>query len=199
MKEATVPFVRQYAESLPAAYPADLEEEILLPSGEALWIRPVVPGDAPILASEFSAADDDTLHARFFTASFDLTHERLRYLTELDYTTHLALAVMTAAGDRSEGVAIGRYAARTATDVEGAIVVKRRFRCRGIAGVLMDRLASAADRAGYITMSASYLADNAAAAGLLAGLGFTGGALHDGVVVDASRRLTNDPAPVGIV
>ena len=198
-QEAIVPHIKQYPGSTPADYPTHLEREFRLPSGEVLWMRPIVPADAEILAAEFAAADDDTVYSRFFTPSFDLTEDRLRYLTELDYKTHLALAITTIGGDGSEGVAIGRYAARTATDVEGAVVVKPAYRRLGIARILVDQLVAAAAGVGYNTMSASYLADNAAAARLLDRIGFTGGVLEDGIVVDATRRLTGDPATVGSV
>lgn len=189
--------MNQYPDSPPVGYPAWLEQEIRLPHGQLLWVRPIVPGDAEILAEEFSAADDATLYARFFTRSFDLTKERLRYLTEIDYTTHLALAVMRIGGEEPDGVAIGRYAARTATDVEAAVVVKPRYRRLGIARILVELLAAAAATAGYSTMSASYLADNAGADRLLERMGFSGGSMENGVVVDASRRLAADPATIG--
>jgi acetyltransferase len=192
-----VAFMKQYPALPPAGYPVDLEGEIRLASGGTLWARPVVPEDASILAAEFAAADEDTLYARFFSRSFDLTEERLRYLTELDYTTHLALAVMTREGDESEGVAIGRYAARSPTDVEAAIVVKPEYRRLGIARILIERLAAAAQAAGCSTMAASYLADNAAAARLLGRTGFSGGTLDGGATVEVSRRLSGDPATIG--
>ena len=194
-----MPHVRQYPDSPPSNYPAELEQELRLPSGAVLWIRPIVPADAEILAAEFAAADDDTRYFRFFTPSFDLTQDRLRYLTELDYKSHLALAVTTIRGSESTGVAIGRYAARSDTDVEGAIVVKPEYRRIGIAHILVEQLVAAAASAGYDTMSASYLADNAAAGRLLNSMGFHGGVLEDGIVADATRRLTGDPARVASV
>ena len=192
-----MPLIQQYPSAPPAGYPANLEGKIRLSSGEILWVRPVVPADAAVLAAEFAAADDATLYARFFSRSFDLTKDRLRYLTELDYTTHLALAVMTVGGDESDGVAVGRYAAQTSTDVEAAIVVKPEYRRLGIAAILLERLAMAARAAGHKTMSASYLADNAAAARLLDRTGFSGGTLVGGTVVEVSRRLSADPATIG--
>ena len=125
--------VKQHPDALPVGYPAHLEEEIELPDGETLWVRPIVPADAPALAAEFAVADDDTVYMRFFNPHFQLTSNRLRYLTEVDYHHHLALAAMIARGDESEGVAIARYVERTADDVEGAIVVKPEFRRQGVA------------------------------------------------------------------
>lgn len=173
--------VKQHPDRIPAGYPAHLEEEIQLPNGEKLWIRPLVPEDAAALAAEFAVADDDTVYMRFFNPHFRLTADRLKYLTEVDYHHHLALAAMVARGDRSEGVAIARYVERTADDVEGAIVVKPEYRRQGVAKLLLDRLASIAAREGYRTMSASFLETNKGAAALLDSCGFDAPTVEDGI------------------
>ncbi len=174
-------FVKQHPDQFPTGYPAHLEEEIELPNGEKLWVRPLVPEDAAALAAEFAAADDDTVYMRFFNPHFRLTADRLRYLTEVDYHHHLALAAMIADGDVSRGVAIARYAERTADDVEGAIVVKPGYRRQGIARMLLDKLAAIAAAEGYRTMSASYLETNEGAASLLASCGFREPTIEDGI------------------
>lgn len=173
--------VKQHPDRPPTGYPAQLEQEIELPNGETLWVRPLVPADAAALAAEFAAADDDTVYMRFFNPYFRLTADRLRYLTEVDYHQHLALAAMIARGDASEGVAIARYVERTADDVEGAIVVKPEYRRLGIARLLLDRLAEIAAAEGYRTMSASYLESNEGAASLLARCGFGEPSIEDGI------------------
>ena len=164
--------VEQHPRNIPDSYPSQLEELVTTESGLELWIRPLVPSDAAALTAEFAEADEDTLYMRFFTPSFDLTDERLRYLTEIDYKNHVALAAMTAEGDESQGVAIARYVARSATDVEGAIVVKERYRRLGIGTLLLDRLIRAAGAAGYQTMSGTYLSANVAVEHLLERSGF---------------------------
>lgn len=164
--------VKQHPVATPVGYPTHLEEEVTLPDGSTLWIRPIVPADAAALAAEFAAADDDTVYMRFFNPHFKLTADRLRYLTEVDYRHHLALTAMIAKGDRSEGVAIARYVERTADDVEGAIVVKPAYRRQGVAALLLNRLVRIAADQGYRTMSASYLVENRGAAALLASCGF---------------------------
>lgn len=176
---------------MPANYPEHLEQEIALPDGELYWVRPVVPDDAPVLAAEFAEADQDTLYMRFFNPTFSLTDERLRYFTELDYSSHVALTVMTEAGEGSEGVAIARYVARSETDVEAAVVVKPEFRRRGIARILLLRLGEIAAIAGYETMSASYLEENDGAGRLLASCGFAAASSQDGVA-EMSRQLKLD-------
>lgn len=164
--------VEQHPDQLPPDYPADLEEVVVV-GDTRLWVRPVVPSDAPALAAEFAAADDDTVYMRFFNPYFRLTADRLRYFTEIDYHNHVALAVMLPEDGRAaEGVAIGRYVARSAIDVEGAIVVKPRYRRLGVASLLLDRLVRIAAANGFTSMSASYLVDNHAAAALLARFGF---------------------------
>jgi acetyltransferase len=162
-----------------------------------MWIRPVVPTDAAVLAAEFAEIDEDTLYKRFFNPSFELTEERLRYLTEIDYEHHLALAAMTDEEPDADGIAIGRFAARSATDVECAIVVKADYRRLGIAKLLLERLAAAAAARGYKTMSATYLADNDGAQGLLASCGFVLVADEGDGVVDVSLDLVAAAAGSG--
>lgn len=151
-----------------------------------------------MLAAEFAAADADTLHMRFFNPTFALTGERLRYFTELDYESHVALTLMTEAGEGSEGMAIARYVARSETEVECAVVVKPEFRQRGIAGILLRRLAEIATAAGYDTMAASYLEENDAAGRLLESCGFLP-VVTQGGIVEMSRRLGSDSAPLSAV
>ena len=173
--------VKQHPDHLPTGYPAHLEEEIELPDGSLLWVRPLVPEDAAALAAEFAAVDDDTVYMRFFNPHFRLTADRLRYLTEVDYHHHLALAAMTRGPNGFEGVAIARFVERTGDDVEGAIVVKPEFRRLGVARLLLDRLAAIAAAEGYRTMSASYLETNEGAASLLASCGFEEATIESGV------------------
>lgn len=190
--------VSQYPRQRPADYPTNLEQEIVLADGDVLWVRPVVPSDSAALAAEFAAADEDTLYMRFFNPTFALTEERLRYFTELDYRSHLALAVMTENADGSEGVAIGRYAARSDSEVEAAVVVKTEYRQRGIARILLTTLGEVAAAAGYQAMSASYLEENTAAGSLLAACGFAEVSAADGIV-EMKRQLQPDSAGVGSV
>jgi GNAT superfamily N-acetyltransferase len=187
-----MPLVAQHPAELPVGYPLHLEELVTLASGERLWLRPIVPTDAAVIAAEFALVDDDTVYRRFFNPSFHLTEDRLRYLTEIDYTSHVALAAMTVEGNASHGIAIGRFTARSATDVEGAIVVKPEYRRRGVAGLLLSRLVAIAAGGGYETMSASYLAENRAAGLLLAGLGFEEVPGTEADVTEVVLRLTGD-------
>jgi len=192
-----MPHPDAHPQPIPRGYPADLEETVALPDGTSLWIRPLVPADAAVLAAEFDEADEDTLYKRFMNLSFDLSKDRLRYLTEIDYEHHLALAAMTAEEPDADGVAIGRFAARSETDVECAIVVKPGYRRLGIAKLLLDRLAAAAAQRGYQTMSATYLAENEGAHRLLASCGFVVVADEDDGVVDVSLDLVADAAQLG--
>lgn len=192
MKGRTVlALVKQHPQQLPAGYPAHLEELVTLVTGELLWVRPLVPGDAAALAAEFASADEETLYMRFFSPFFQLTPDRLRYLTDIDYHHHVALAAMVADGDHSQGVAIARFAARSDSDVEVAVVVKPEYRRRGIARMLFERLATIATDEGYRTMSANYLEENHGAAALLASCGFRGPILEDGMVV-VQRQLVDE-------
>jgi GNAT superfamily N-acetyltransferase len=53
--------------TLPPAYPRDLERRLRLLDGREVLVRPVLPSDAPELASAFRRADPETLHRRFLS------------------------------------------------------------------------------------------------------------------------------------
>ncbi|NNF87493.1 MAG: GNAT family N-acetyltransferase [Acidimicrobiia bacterium] len=152
----------------PPGYPAQFEERVRLDDGREVFIRPVVPADAAELGFELEHADPETLYHRFFGARLRIDEELLRYLTVLDYDRRFALAAFA-----DSGVAIARYEGAPGSDVaEMAVAVKPPWRRIGLATVLLERLQDAARERGIRRLRADFLADNAAARGLIARAGF---------------------------
>ncbi|MFC5819197.1 hypothetical protein [Nonomuraea harbinensis] len=69
---------------LPPGYPRDLERTVTLQDGRAVFLRPIVPGDAPALAEALRAADAATLRRRFLGSPPPVTDRLLRHLTAVD-------------------------------------------------------------------------------------------------------------------
>ena len=90
---------------LPPGYPFDYERQLTLRDGRVVYVRPVVPGDAVLLAKEAAIADADTLYHRFFNPAIRLDGKRLKFLTEVDYQNRFALVAFA----RGDGVAIARF------------------------------------------------------------------------------------------
>ncbi len=153
---------------LPAAYPYDYELQVTLSNGRRAHIRPIVPGDAVLLANAAQEADADTLYHRFFNPAIRLDRKRLRFLTEIDYEARFALAAFV----EGEGVAIARFEPAGDRLAEVAVVVKPEWRKLGLATTLLDHLEDAALERGIDTFEALYLPDNHAIERVLEKRGF---------------------------
>jgi RimJ/RimL family protein N-acetyltransferase len=174
---------------LPAGYPYDYERQITLHDGRVVHIRPVVPGDAPLLAHEASTADTDTLYHRFFNPAIRLDRKRLIHLTELDYKTRFAIAAFC----KGEGIAIARFEPAGDRLAEIAVVVKPEWRKLGLATAMFDVLETAALERGIAEFEALYLPDNHAIERVLHKRGF-GGVTVDAGVARVTKRLGRKPA-----
>lgn len=162
---------------LPHGYPYDYERQVSLRDGRIVHIRPIVPGDAVLLAREVKEADADTLYHRFFNPAVKLDRRRLRYLTEIDYEKRFALAAFA----DGEGVAIARFEPATDRVAEVAVVVKPEWRRLGLATEMFALLEEAALERGIVELEALYLPDNHAIERVLEKRGFTGVTVDSGV------------------
>ena len=93
--------------SLPCAYPAQYQQELVLHDGRTVLIRPILPSDAPELADAIKTADPDTLRRRFLGGPPRITPELLTHLTVIDYVRRFALVAFDTAtghGWRSPGM-----------------------------------------------------------------------------------------------
>lgn len=155
--------------TLPPAYPRDLERRLRLLDGRWVLVRPVLPSDAPELASAFRRADPDTLYRRFLSPPPMLTDRLLHHLTAVDYVHRLALVAFdTRSGT---GVAVARFEPAGDGVAELAVVVEPAWRRIGLATALVELLAEAALDRGVHTFTVTYLAENRPVASLVAATG----------------------------
>lgn len=176
---------------LPPDYPFDYERQVSLLDGRCVYVRPVVPGDAVLLAKEVAAADADTLYHRFFNPAIRLDKKRLSFLTEMDYKRRFALVGFY----HGEGVAIARFEPAGEGLAEVAVVVKPMWRKLGLATALFDLLEDAAIERGVDEFEAFYLPDNHAIERVLKKRGF-GGVTVEAGVARVSKTFGRSPIPV---
>ncbi len=169
---------------LPPGYPFDFERQLTLDDGRLVYVRPVVPGDAVLLASAVAEADADTLYHRFFNPAIRLDKKRLRFLTEVDYERRFALVAFA----RGEGVAIARFEPAGEGLAEIAVVVKPEWRRIGLATAMFDLLEDAAIERDVAQFEALYLPDNHAIERVLEKRGF-GGVTVDAGVARVTKTL----------
>jgi GNAT superfamily N-acetyltransferase len=135
-------------------------------------VRPILPDDAGQLAEAIRTADADTLRRRFLAGAPKIAPELLAHLTKVDYVRRLAL--VAAAADTGQGVAIARYEPAGQGVAEVAVAVDPAWRRIGLATALIQMLAAAAIDHGIHTFTATYLAENRPVAALRALAGENG-------------------------
>jgi RimJ/RimL family protein N-acetyltransferase len=158
--------------SLPRGYPPDFQRLVRLHDGRRVFIRPILPSDAPELAEAISAADPDTIHRRFLGGRPHVTAELMDHLTKVDYARRFALVAIDPA--RRQGVAIARYEAVDDAVAEVAVAVAPAWRDAGLATELVKLLAQAAADRGIHAFTGTYLAENRPVAALISDAGDAG-------------------------
>jgi RimJ/RimL family protein N-acetyltransferase len=157
---------------VPPGYPREYERRLRLRDGRVVWVRPIIPADAPELAAAIRSADAETLHRRFLGAPPRVTPALLARLTTLDYARRFALGA--ADGKTGRGIAIARYEPLENGVADVAVVVDPDWRRAGLATALIEMLAEAAVDRGIHAFSSLYLAENLPVAALLARAGGAG-------------------------
>jgi acetyltransferase len=137
---------------------------VTLNSGRQVAIRPIAPGDGPVLSAAYERLSDETKYRRFMAVKPHLSGTDLRYLTNTDGTRHVALlATEVDRPDRILGVARFVRLANDPETAEFAVVVGDPYQGEGIGSALMRRLAEVAVGSGVKRLLGTMLADNTAA------------------------------------
>jgi len=146
-------------------YPTTLIDRVEFRDGRAVTIRPVLPQDAALQQAFVRALSPATRFRRFHGPVNELPESTLRYMTEVDYASHLALLATTVdASQREIQVAEARWVRREppdATDVaDFALVVADDWQRAGLGARLLGFLADSAAAQGIRRLSGDVLADN---------------------------------------
>jgi GNAT superfamily N-acetyltransferase len=142
-----------------------------LRDGSRVRVRPIAPEDRAALAAGFARLSPESRFRRFLSPKKELSERDLDVLTRVDHHDHEALVALDA--DTDDGLGVARFV-RTAPDrAEPAVVVADDWQGRGVGTLLLDLLAERAWEEGVRTFSATLLASNARARGLLDALGET--------------------------
>ena len=144
---------------------------IRLRDGLEIHVRPIEPGDAPLLKEAFERLTALTRYKRFLGRLDQLTRVQLRYLTTVDHTDHEALVAVD--GESGALVGVARYVRdRSDPDLaEVAVVVTDAWQRRGVASALLERLAERARAAGAERLVARSIAGDHADRALAARAG----------------------------
>lgn len=143
-------------------YPQELAEEIELPDGQCLDLRPVVPEDGPQLNAMVERTPPEQVRMRFFQALRSLPQEMSARLTQLDFDREMAL-VITEKGRPGRARLLGMVHISADPDLEVAeydIMLDPSVSGMGLGPMLMHRIVDYARQRGIREIYGEVLREN---------------------------------------
>ncbi|MDP1820068.1 MAG: GNAT family N-acetyltransferase, partial [Acidimicrobiales bacterium] len=157
------------SKGLPPGYPTDFETDVVLADGATAHVRPIRPEDGPRITEFHGRQSPQSIYYRYFSPRPRLSERDLDRLTSVDYVDRMALVALR--GDVLIGVA--RYDRwRHRSEAEVAFFVDDANHGRGLATILLERLAVRARDVGLTGFTASVLPDNRKMIGVFVQAGF---------------------------
>jgi RimJ/RimL family protein N-acetyltransferase len=155
-------------------YPADLIDVLHLPGDQRVIVRPVLPQDEAVTGAFFHDLRASSRYDRFLGPMRTLPPGLLAHLTHVDYSDHLALVAEVFVDGRETVIAEARYArGADKTSAEFAVSVADAWQGKGLARLLLGRIARHAASTGVTRFHGETLASNERLLRLARKAGFT--------------------------
>jgi acyl-CoA hydrolase/RimJ/RimL family protein N-acetyltransferase len=179
---------RKLSESLKSVYPVGLEE-VRRYNGQSVKIRPAKPVDIRRIQEHFYNLDRKDVVARFFYEKTAFLRDDVEAMVESDYIKNLT--ILAVAGEFGFGtvIGLGAYMLEPANNTaEIAFSVSRPWQSKGIATVILNKLAEAARNNGIEGLTAYTTPENRGMVKLFSKLPYkTRSSLSDGMLVLSCR------------
>jgi RimJ/RimL family protein N-acetyltransferase len=175
-----------------APHPRPHGEQVRLPDGSTILVRPIEPEDQHELAAGFRHLGAVSRYERFRGPTDRLTPAELAFLTQVDHNAHEAFVAFD--GDTGEGIGVARYVRdpHDPRQAEVACTVMDAWQRRGVGSILMARLAARARATGIERFRARLLVGNKRARRLLAQVADELDESRYGGVVTITAQLRTD-------
>jgi GNAT superfamily N-acetyltransferase len=128
--------------------------------GRTIVIRPLEPGDKPLLVEGLKQMSEESRYRRFLAPKPSFTSAELAYLTEVDHHDHEALIAIEP--ESGEAVGVARYVrdAGQPQVAEAALAVVDEWQHRGVGNALLRHLIARARQEDVRRFRATVLGDN---------------------------------------
>jgi len=158
--------------------------------GRPVLVRAIRPEDKAILREGFRRLSPQSVYLRFFQAKKELSESELRYLTEVDFESHVALLAILDEEGLELGIGVGRYIVEPGTrSAEVAFTVDETHHGLGVGTLLLRHLARIARSQGLEEFRAYVLAENRAMLEVFENAGFPLERRLEGNVIVATLGL----------
>lgn len=164
---------------------------ITLKNGATVLLRPITPGDGPLLADLFSRMSPRSIQLRFLRRLDALPQTMIRRLATVDYDTEFALVAIVEENGKDAVIAVGRYGRdpdEGGTDL--AVAVRDDWQHLGLGKPLLKKIVEIAKDHGITRFTGMMDPRNAIIKNVLSELGYRvtyslkSGFFHVEIVVD---------------
>ncbi len=154
-------------------YPEEWEGMVRTRTGAELFVRPIIPEDAPLIVDLFNVLSRQTIYYRFFTYMKSLPSSLLARFTQVDYDRDVVLVGVETVDDKERIVGLCRLTRIPGTEkAEMAVIVGDPWQGRGFGAALLERCISLALSRGIEKIFGTVLMENAQMLALARRLGF---------------------------
>ena len=133
----------------------------VLPDGTRVLLRPLKPEDAALYPEFAAHISPEDARLRFFSAIKELSEERIRELTHLDYERAMAFIAFEETKCEMLGV-VRLHLDEDRRGGEFAVIVRSAFKGHGLGWMLMQRMIEYARMIGLERVHGQVLAENTA-------------------------------------
>jgi len=147
------------------------EQIVTLRDGSQVLVRPIRPDDKQALVEGLDRLSPESRYRRFLRPVTRLSERELKYLTEIDYTSHFAWVAV--GPDDGDGLGVARYV-RDSKDpdvAEAAVAVVDDHQGKGLGTILVRLLVATALENGIKVFRGWVLGDNREVLGPLEKIG----------------------------
>jgi acyl-CoA hydrolase/RimJ/RimL family protein N-acetyltransferase len=150
---------RSLNESLFGVYPARMEE-VRVYNGINVTFRPAKQVDGRLIQEHFYGMDEKDVQTRFFGIRRSFYREDMEGMFQVDYIKNLSIVAVTGEVGFEKIIGLGMYALEEGTVAEVAFSVSKEWQGKGIAGVLLEKIAEAACETGITSLVAYMFSTN---------------------------------------
>jgi RimJ/RimL family protein N-acetyltransferase len=152
---------RTLNESLFGVYPARMEETRVY-DGQKVVFRPAKPVDGRMIQEHFYNMDEKDVQTRFFSMRRSFYREDMDRMAQVDYIKNLSVVAATGEIGFEKIIGMGVYALENSAVAEVAFSTSKEWQGKGIAGIILNKLAQAARENGFLSLVAHVLPTNTA-------------------------------------
>ncbi len=160
-KHSTYDAMTPHSHLVISPYPTQYLRKFKMRNGQTAVLRPIRPEDEPLERAMFESVSKQSLYYRFFSYSFDASHNALARFTQIDYDREMAIiAEVEEGGVRKMAGVVRAINDAWHNSAEYAILVADPWQNQGLGSVLTDFILEISRERGIDKITAEVLNDN---------------------------------------